>query len=142
MLMSRSAPQPRSRNTPRGGRIIAPMILQISEAVKAWCKWVRQGEMRDGVRTDHCNEFGGREFGLDTVVRSLLLKEPVAITSFVPACGRWSILHGYLFLWRRSQLPLQSSYRSYVDPGGFLVFARFISTGRQPGIRTKTTRVC
>jgi hypothetical protein len=30
MLMSRSAPQPRSRNTPRGGRMMARMILQIS----------------------------------------------------------------------------------------------------------------
>lgn len=30
MLMSRSAPQPRSRRTPRGGRMMARMILQIS----------------------------------------------------------------------------------------------------------------
>lgn len=30
MLMSKSAPQPRSRKTPRGGRMMARMILQIS----------------------------------------------------------------------------------------------------------------
>lgn len=30
MLMSRSAPQPRSRKTPRGGRMMAKMILQMS----------------------------------------------------------------------------------------------------------------
>lgn len=30
MLISRSAPQPRSRKTPRGGRMMAKMILQIS----------------------------------------------------------------------------------------------------------------
>lgn len=34
MLMSRSAPQPRSRKTPTGGRKMARMILQMSEAVK------------------------------------------------------------------------------------------------------------
>jgi len=34
MLMRRSAPQPRSRKTPRGGRRMAKMILQMSEAVK------------------------------------------------------------------------------------------------------------
>lgn len=35
MLMSKSAPHPRSRKTPIGGRKMAKMILQISEAVKA-----------------------------------------------------------------------------------------------------------
>jgi len=34
MLMRKSAPQPRSRKTPTGGRKIAKMILQMSEAVK------------------------------------------------------------------------------------------------------------
>lgn len=34
MLMKKSALQPRSRKTPRGGRKIARMILQMSEAVK------------------------------------------------------------------------------------------------------------
>ena len=34
MLINRSAPQPRSRKTPRGGRRMAKMILQTSEAVK------------------------------------------------------------------------------------------------------------
>lgn len=34
MLMSKSAPHPRSRKTPRGGRMTARMILQISDAVK------------------------------------------------------------------------------------------------------------
>ena len=34
MLMKKSALQPRSRNTPRGGRKMARMILQMSEAVK------------------------------------------------------------------------------------------------------------
>jgi len=34
MLMRRSAPHPRSRKTPRGGRMMARMILQISLAVK------------------------------------------------------------------------------------------------------------
>lgn len=34
MLMRRSAPQPRSRKTPKGGRSTAKMILQMSEAVK------------------------------------------------------------------------------------------------------------
>jgi hypothetical protein len=31
--MSRSVVHPRSKNTPKGGRMIAQMILQISEAV-------------------------------------------------------------------------------------------------------------
>jgi len=30
MLIKRSAPHPRSRKTPRGGRMMAKMILQIS----------------------------------------------------------------------------------------------------------------
>lgn len=34
MLMRKSAPQPRSRKTPTGGRKTAKMILQTSEAVK------------------------------------------------------------------------------------------------------------
>jgi len=34
MLIKRSAPHPRSRKTPRGGRMTARMILQISLAVK------------------------------------------------------------------------------------------------------------
>jgi len=34
MLIRRSPPQPRSRKTPRGGRMTARMILMISEAVK------------------------------------------------------------------------------------------------------------
>jgi hypothetical protein len=34
MLIQRSAPHPRSRKTPRGGRKMARIILQISEVVK------------------------------------------------------------------------------------------------------------
>ena len=34
MLIRKSAPHPRSRKTPRGGRMMAKMILQMSEAVK------------------------------------------------------------------------------------------------------------
>ena len=34
MLMKKSALQPRSRKTPRGGRKMARIILQMSEAVK------------------------------------------------------------------------------------------------------------
>lgn len=36
MLMSRSAPQPRSRKTPRGGRMTARMILQMSLYSTFW----------------------------------------------------------------------------------------------------------
>jgi len=43
-LMKRSAPHPRSKKTPRGGRMTAMMILQMSLAVKAivmdWCSKV------------------------------------------------------------------------------------------------------
>jgi len=35
MLMRKSAPHPRSRKTPSGGRIMAKMILQMSLAVTA-----------------------------------------------------------------------------------------------------------
>uniref|UniRef100_A0A0S1MIS1 Uncharacterized protein n=1 Tax=Phakopsora pachyrhizi TaxID=170000 RepID=A0A0S1MIS1_PHAPC len=34
MLMRKSAPQPRSRKTPRGGRMMARMILMMSDPVK------------------------------------------------------------------------------------------------------------
>lgn len=34
MLIRRSAPHPRSRKTPSGGRMMAKMILQMSLAVK------------------------------------------------------------------------------------------------------------
>lgn len=55
MLMRRSAPQPRSRKTPKGGRRTAKMILQMSEAVKGMlmafvdllcCEVVVEGAMR------------------------------------------------------------------------------------------------
>jgi len=38
MLIRRSAPHPRSRKTPRGGRKMAKMILMISLQVKAILK--------------------------------------------------------------------------------------------------------
>jgi len=47
MLIKRSAPHPLSRNTPRGGRTTARMILQISLAVKGMVSVViDEGEIR------------------------------------------------------------------------------------------------
>jgi len=43
MLMTKSAPHPRSNRTPTGGRMMARMILQMSEAVKGIVGVEREG---------------------------------------------------------------------------------------------------
>jgi len=53
ILMSKSAPHPRSKNTPRGGKMKAKMILHMSDAVKA-IMWDDMEE-REELRAWHMN---------------------------------------------------------------------------------------
>ena len=50
MLMSKSTPSPRSNKTPRGGKMMARMILQMSLAVKAILKWIEVNRLHTGVQ--------------------------------------------------------------------------------------------
>lgn len=71
MLIRRSAPHPRSRNTPSGGRIIAKMILQMSEAVNAI----------DGSWTDIC-------LVTNTIYEGDLRRVCFGIFTAINACSR------------------------------------------------------
>lgn len=57
--MRRSAPQPRSRKTPRGGMKMAQMILMMSlrcglatVIVVQWCRWLPRGRKRQPVMVE------------------------------------------------------------------------------------------
>jgi hypothetical protein len=58
-LISRSAPHPRSRKTPRGGRMMAKMILQISlcRGELQYSCWLRWGSILPGGER-HLGRFG------------------------------------------------------------------------------------
>jgi hypothetical protein len=89
MLMRRSAPQPRSRKTPRGGRMMAMMILMMS---------LRGGSVRvvacvpRAASADRSPRKRRRRGGEEThdPVKAMLTVFEVVVGWVVKRCGWWS----------------------------------------------------
>jgi len=109
MSMRSSAPQPRSRNTPRGGSRTARMILMMSLCSGVSWDMVSERKMRG--RSGDCWRDGAAEGGTDLPVKGIFSRNVVrgfwGVTSKLwmrVSSGRWScncVRRWSLVLWIR-----------------------------------------